>query len=48
MFAVHSKNEIIRDSKLNTTLTPTLTSTLLRNHYVKQLQEMRTRASLRS
>jgi len=45
---VHSKNEIIRDSKLNTTLTPTLTSTLLRNHYVKQLQEMRTRASLRS
>jgi hypothetical protein len=38
---VRSKNEMIRNSKTNTTLTPKLTSTLLRNHYVKQLEDMR-------
>ena len=37
----HTRNAIVRNSKLNTDLEPTKTSTLIRDHYVKELQKLR-------
>ena len=39
--AAHAQNEIVRHSLRNTQLTPLLTSTLIRDHYVKELQAMK-------
>ena len=39
--AAHAQNEIVRHSLRNTQLTPLLTSTLIRDHYVRELQAMK-------
>ena len=38
---VHVQNELMRQSRINTSLTPVSTCTLLRNHYVKELQKIK-------
>merc|ERR1712215_623145 len=43
---VHAKNLILRGSKENTTLHPKLTATMLRDHYVKELNLIKARGPL--
>ena len=38
---VHVQNELMRQSRINTSLFPISTCTLLRNHYVKELQKIK-------
>jgi hypothetical protein len=38
---VHVQNELMRQSRINTSLLPVSTCTLLRNHYVKELQKIK-------
>merc|ERR1712061_37042 len=40
---VHTQNKIMRGSRDNTNLHPKLTSTMLRDHYVKELHQMKAR-----
>ena len=40
---VHTQNKILRGSRDNTNLHPKLTSTMLRDHYVKELHLLKAR-----
>ena len=43
IFSVHTQNKIMRGSTDNTVLHPKLTATMLRDHYVKELHQIKAR-----
>jgi len=43
---VHTQNKMIRGARDNTVLHPKLTATMLRDHYVKELHQMKARGPL--
>jgi len=43
---VHTQNKMIRGSRDNTVLHPKLTATMLRDHYVKELHQLKARGPL--
>merc|ERR1712061_107192 len=43
---VHTQNRMLRGSRDNTVLHPKLTATMLRNHYVKELHQLKARGPI--
>ena len=44
--SVHTQNRMLRGSRDNTVLHPKLTATMLRNHYVKELHQLKARGPI--